>query len=61
MRMPAEELAPCGYGAFGTCCCTCRHHLPVVNDKYACLYFVDGDYVHILGEHGMCEGYERRN
>lgn len=20
---PAGELAPCGFGAFGTCCCTC--------------------------------------
>lgn len=24
--MPAEDLAPCGFGAFGTCCCTCRYH-----------------------------------
>lgn len=25
--MPAEELAPCGFGAFGTCCCTCAYRV----------------------------------
>jgi len=28
--MPFEELAPCGFGAYGTCCCTCIHHAKTV-------------------------------
>jgi hypothetical protein len=27
---PAGELAPCGFGAFGTCCCTCIHRVETI-------------------------------
>jgi len=53
--MPASDLAPCGFGAFGTCCCTCSGQLILVDscnhlggtrkcgefpeDEYVCIVF----------------------
>lgn len=50
--MSEEEpaLAPCGFGAFGSCCCTCVHHAETVQwisgqstKGYACLVFLNSD------------------
>lgn len=73
--MPAEELAPCGFGAFGTCCCTCANHYKLV-DKCThiggtrkCGEYPDGEFVCLVfapefaqkwNEHGMCEGHVER-
>lgn len=71
--MPANELAPCGFGAFGTCCCTCKNHLRLVDKcnhlggtrrcgeypdgEFVCLVFSDTGVAQKCDEHGMCEGY----
>ena len=72
----ASKQAPCGFGAFGTCCCTCVNQLKLLdqcthtggtrkcgdqrNDDFICIAFINEGIAMKNDKHGMCEVYEER-
>ena len=71
-----HEPAPCGFGAFGTCCCTCTKLLKLVDKchhlggtrkcgespdgEFVCLVFAQEGLAQKWEQHGMCEEYTEK-